>query len=252
MSCVSDSLCAAVDLYGNAVVGAPEDTLTIGISGSGSVAIGATTCTSTCSITVEQGTQLTLTATPASGYTFAGWSGGGCTGTTACLITIAATTQVTSTFLATPAPPVTVTSTQPTTTTVSPPTGTPPVKLPTAAQVRATLGRELAPSGGHVTLTAILKRGSYTFGSYGLPEAGVVTLSWYMTSDRHREILVASGTLKLRAAGKGKLRVKLNAEGRRLLAGSKRVRLLARATFKPTGASKITTSRTFVLVGRKR
>ncbi len=251
VSCVADSLCAAVDLYGNAVVGAPAQTLQIVIGGSGSVSIGATTCASTCSVTVEQGAQLTLTATPASGYTFAGWSGGGCTGTAACVTTIAAATQVFATFLATPGPPVTVTSPQPTTTTGTPPISTHPAKPPTAAQVRALLGRELAP-GGHVTLATILRRGSYTFGSYGLPEAGAVTLSWYFASARHREILVARGTLKLRAAGKGRLQVKLNAKGRRLLAGSKRIRLVARAAFKPTGAPAITTSRIFVLVGRKR
>src|SRR5262249_26510622 len=39
-----------------------------------------------------------LTATPATGSAFAGWSGGGCTGTGTCTVTPTATTTVTATF----------------------------------------------------------------------------------------------------------------------------------------------------------
>ena len=35
--------------------------------------------------------QVTLTATPASGSTFAGWSGGGCSGTGTCTVTLSST-----------------------------------------------------------------------------------------------------------------------------------------------------------------
>src|SRR5439155_1293104 len=38
------------------------------------------------------------TATPASGSTFTGWSGGGCSGTGACVVTLNAATSVTPTF----------------------------------------------------------------------------------------------------------------------------------------------------------
>jgi uncharacterized repeat protein (TIGR02543 family) len=44
------------------------------------------------------GTDVTLTATPSSGYIFAGWSGAGCSGTAACSITVTSNTSVTATF----------------------------------------------------------------------------------------------------------------------------------------------------------
>ncbi len=44
------------------------------------------------------GTSVTLTAAPAAGYTFSGWSGGGCSGTAPCLLTMNADTTVTATF----------------------------------------------------------------------------------------------------------------------------------------------------------
>jgi len=41
---------------------------------------------------------VTLTATPASGSTFTGWSGGGCSGTGSCTVTLSAAATVTATF----------------------------------------------------------------------------------------------------------------------------------------------------------
>src|SRR5207245_3663496 len=43
-------------------------------------------------------TVVTLTATPAAGSTFSGWSGGGCSGTGTCTVTMSAATTVTATF----------------------------------------------------------------------------------------------------------------------------------------------------------
>ena len=45
---------------------------------------------------------MTLTATPATGSTFAGWSGGGCSGNGTCIVTMTAATTVTATFTAIP------------------------------------------------------------------------------------------------------------------------------------------------------
>jgi phospholipase C len=51
------------------------------------------------------GTDVTLTATPSTGYTFTGWSGAGCSGTATCSVTVTANTSVTATFTSnTPAP----------------------------------------------------------------------------------------------------------------------------------------------------
>jgi hypothetical protein len=55
-------------------------------------------CGSDCSEAYPSGTAVTLTAAPASGSTFGGWSGGGCTGTAPCLLTVSQNTVVTATF----------------------------------------------------------------------------------------------------------------------------------------------------------
>lgn len=69
-------------------------------TGSGTVTSsdGAINCGSTCSETVANGTQVTLTATPAAGSNFTSW--GGCTSTSGatCTVTLTAATTVTATF----------------------------------------------------------------------------------------------------------------------------------------------------------
>ena len=55
-------------------------------------------CPTTCSASFAQGTQVTLTATAGTGYFFAGWSGGGCSGTSTCSVTITAATSISDSF----------------------------------------------------------------------------------------------------------------------------------------------------------
>jgi beta-glucosidase len=91
-------------------------TVTRAGTGSGTVtsSTGGINCGSACNVIVASGTVVTLTATAASGSTFAGW-GGACTGTAAtCVLTMTATQAVTATFNGTsPTPcanPITFTS----------------------------------------------------------------------------------------------------------------------------------------------
>jgi predicted lipoprotein with Yx(FWY)xxD motif len=78
-------------------------TLTVTNAGTGSGTVqsspaGIEACASSCAHAFSDGTAVTLTATPDGYSTFAGWSGGGCTGTGACQLTVNADTGVTATF----------------------------------------------------------------------------------------------------------------------------------------------------------
>ena len=67
-------------------------------------------CGSTCSITFDQGTVVTLSATPDANSDFAGWSGEGCTGTGTCIVTLNKARSVTATFTLKPAKTLDVTT----------------------------------------------------------------------------------------------------------------------------------------------
>jgi len=70
-------------------------------AGNGTGAVSSTpagiSCGTDCAHSFAPGTVVTLTATPTSDSTFAGW-GGACSGTTTCQVTMATTTLVTATF----------------------------------------------------------------------------------------------------------------------------------------------------------
>ena len=72
-------------------------TVTRGGTGSGTVAGGTISCGTTCTATYASGTTVTLTATPAAGSRFAGWSGA-CTGTGSCVLGMTANRSVVATF----------------------------------------------------------------------------------------------------------------------------------------------------------
>jgi hypothetical protein len=77
-------------------------TLAVDITGTGSgtvtISPGGIDCRSDCSKAYSQGTTVTLTATPDAGSTFTGWSGGGCSGTGACTVTLNSDTIITAAF----------------------------------------------------------------------------------------------------------------------------------------------------------
>ncbi|MBI5100907.1 MAG: choice-of-anchor D domain-containing protein, partial [Nitrospirae bacterium] len=58
-------------------------------------------CGTTCAAPYNWGTQVTLTAAPGANSAFTGWSGGGCSGTGSCVITLNADTAVTADFVRT-------------------------------------------------------------------------------------------------------------------------------------------------------
>ena len=78
------------------------DTLTVNFAGTGSGTVSSNpagiNCPTTCSANFASGTAVTLTALASDGSTFAGWTGGGCSGTGTCVVAVSAAVTVTATF----------------------------------------------------------------------------------------------------------------------------------------------------------
>jgi 6-phosphogluconolactonase (cycloisomerase 2 family) len=89
--------------------------VTLAGSGTGGVSdgTGALACPPTCSHAYTANSEVTLTATPASGSTFTGWSGA-CSGTGACEIAMSTPMNVTATFAPIPEAPAPVLTSAPT------------------------------------------------------------------------------------------------------------------------------------------
>ncbi|MEN9681417.1 MAG: hypothetical protein RLZZ627_1310 [Pseudomonadota bacterium] len=86
--------------YASTWVTAAANTLSVSVAGSGSVTSAPTgiSCTANCNSTFAPGTSVSLTATPASGAQFTGWSGA-CSGTTSsCSVNLANPALVTANF----------------------------------------------------------------------------------------------------------------------------------------------------------
>lgn len=77
-------------------------TLTAALAGIGTGSVTSApagiTCGTDCTEAYASGTTVTLTAAPAVGSTFLGWSGSGCTGTGTCVVTMTQAAAVTATF----------------------------------------------------------------------------------------------------------------------------------------------------------
>jgi DNA-binding beta-propeller fold protein YncE len=84
-------------------------TLTVSLAGPASGGVsdgtGGISCQPTCSHAYGIGQVVTLTATPAFGSVFSGWSGSGCSGTGTCQVVMNADTAVTASFAVAPGAP---------------------------------------------------------------------------------------------------------------------------------------------------
>jgi hypothetical protein len=173
-----------------------EFALTVNKAGSGS---GSVTCDGgACAAKYAKGTKVALAASAASGSTFSGWSGAGCSGTGGCTVTIEGDTSVTATFTADPTPP--------------PPTegkakvaATAPVKSGKANLKLTCTG---GPCKGTLKLKAKVKQGTKTKtlvigkGSFSLAEGTTATLKVKLSSPA-KKVLGEGKTLKARVSGTG-------------------------------------------------
>lgn len=107
-NCSGTANTCVVTLAANSNVSAafvPGVAMTVTLAGAGTGTVSSNppgiscsaTTTTTCTASFAPSTPVTLSETPISGDTFAGWSGG-CTGTASCSVTLTAASNVTATF----------------------------------------------------------------------------------------------------------------------------------------------------------
>ncbi len=164
-------------------------------TGSGTVtsAPAGINCGSDCSQSYTSGTSVTLTATPAAGYTFSGWNGGGCSGTGACTVAMTMARSTTATFTAVNY-----------TLTVSR-TGSGSVTSTPAGIACGSDCSEGYTSGTSVSLNAVAASG-YTFGGWGGACSGTGGCTVSMTSARNVTATfnaIANYTLTVSSTGSG-------------------------------------------------
>ncbi|HLQ65404.1 MAG TPA: FG-GAP-like repeat-containing protein, partial [bacterium] len=158
----------------------------------------------TASASYPSGTTVTLTASGASGSTFTGWSGGGCTGTGPCVVTMNGPTTVAATFtLQTTSYTLTVNKAGTGTGTVISSETPPSISCgPTCATASASY-----PSGTVVTLTASAASGSTFAGWTGGGCTGTgpctVTMNASTTVSATFTVQTATYTLTVNKAGTG-------------------------------------------------
>jgi hypothetical protein len=152
-------------------------------------------------------------------------------------------------------PPSGSTPTSPTSS-ASPTTGfgATPTATITSAQIVSLLKRQLLPSGKAATIGALLKSSGLTMPFQALG-AGTVTIQWYAApsgtklakSSKAKPVLVAAGKLTFSAAGTGRVRLTLTAQGRKLLRHVRQLRLEVRGGFVATGGGVVSVTKGFVL-----
>lgn len=123
-----------------------------------------------------------------------------------------------------------------------------------AGGVAGWIAAQLTPRGGPARIDALLRSGVFK-ALFKALEPGTAVINWYYLRPGGKHagktasppVLVASGRLRFRAAGTAAMKIHLTAAGRRLLRGSRRIRLTATCVFTPLGATSVRTSATFEL-----
>jgi phospholipase C len=168
----------------------PNFQLTVQSTGTGKGTVASNpsgiNCGTTCGTSFASGTAVTLTATPSTGSTFAGWSGA-CSGTGTCAVDLKASTSVSAAFNVIPVQLTVQSAGNGTGTVASTPAG-----INCGATCSATFG-----IGTSVTLTATASTGS-TFAGWSGACSGTGTCAVTLTANASVTAtfnLTASGTL---------------------------------------------------------
>ena len=175
-----------------------SSTLTVQKSGTGSGTVTSNpsgiSCGTTCSRSFSNGTIVTLTATAASGSVFAGWSGGGCTGTGSCTTTVSSNQTVTAVFNTASSPPpstFTLTVTRVLNGSSSGSVSSAPSGIDCGTTCSATF-----PAGTTLTLSASASTGTFTSWSSG-PCSGSTSPSCTFTLNANTSATAVFGSQSL-------------------------------------------------------
>jgi hypothetical protein len=123
-----------------------------------------------------------------------------------------------------------------------------------STQIAKLLSQQVAPSGRDATIPALLKHGGLVM-PFNAPEAGTLSVQWYEVPagaklakhTKAKPVLVASGQMTFAAAGMGKLKIGLTADGKRLLRHAKQVKLEVQGRFAVRGGAAVSATRAVVI-----
>lgn len=126
----------------------------------------------------------------------------------------------------------------------------------TPAEIRTKLLAELTPAGIQATIPALLRNDGYSFTANTL-RAGKLLVSWQErpqprgrgSSGGSRSVLIATGRARLANSGIGKIMIKLTRSGKRILKGSKHLKLTAQGVFTTTSAPRVSALKTITIYG---
>jgi hypothetical protein len=125
-----------------------------------------------------------------------------------------------------------------------------------SAQIAASLGSQLIPSGKAARITALLKSGGVVM-SFKALEAGTLSVQWYEVPSganlaektKAKPVLIASGQTSFAAAGISNVKIRLTAQGRKLLKHVKKVKLEIKGVFVVKMEAGINVTKVMVLRG---
>jgi hypothetical protein len=132
------------------------------------------------------------------------------------------------------------------------PTGRPGVYLCPPSQIKKVLMNEIVANNHVCGIPCVVRHHGYPL-PFSAPTSGHAVISWYyLPRGAHlaravRPVLVARGQRTFSRAGHATIKLKLTAEGLKLLRHAKRIRLTARGTFTQHGKRPVRASRSFVL-----
>lgn len=115
-----------------------------------------------------------------------------------------------------------------------------------AGRIRALLRSALSVHGKAGTIRGVLGHSGYSF-AFAAPAPGRLILTWYSAPKHGKKVVVAKVTLVFHGAARATAKIQLTTAGRRLLSGSRRMKLNAKGSFAPAGHKAVSASKQLTL-----